>query len=196
MIDDLDSSGVTPGPGPTPKDPRDNFRGRRRGSLIRGERKRGETKPRFDAIKQTEYLRVVREEKVGRIIAARRVGVDPKTVRRHIELSKSFAAAVSRAEMEGQREKIEAVEDALYQSAVSGNVVAIQVFLYNRASDRWADKRNVRQEISGTVSVYHGPAESFLRRLDEVVARQVEGGGVGQIEAGPLMIGPGEASTS
>jgi hypothetical protein len=48
-----------------------------------------------------------------------------------------FAEEVERAEMEAN----ETVENALFEAAQSGNVVAIQVWLYNRMPDRWKDKR-------------------------------------------------------
>ena len=37
----------------------------------------------------------------------------------------------------------------VYTAAVSGNVTACQVWLYNRLPDAWADRRNIKAEISG-----------------------------------------------
>lgn len=45
--------------------------------------------------------------------------------------------------------RTQVVEDALFKSALGGNVVAQIFWLKNRASDRWKDRYN--QEISGNV---------------------------------------------
>ncbi len=60
-------------------------------------------------------------------------------MRRLYNADPAFAAAVEQAEMEAN----ELVEDALFQAAQSGNVVACQVWLYNRMPARWQDKRNL-----------------------------------------------------
>ena len=51
-----------------------------------------------------------------------------------------FNAAVDQAEMDAN----ELVEGALFKAAMGGNVVACQVWLYNRMPDKWADKRNIK----------------------------------------------------
>ena len=68
----------------------------------------------------------------------------------------SFAEEVSRAEMLANEE----VENALYTAAVSGNVTACQVWLYNRLPDAWADRRNIKAEVSG---VDGGPIQTDVK---------------------------------
>ena len=41
------------------------------------------------------------------------------------------------------------VEDALYQAAISGNVRAIEIWLYNRSPEKWADRRQSKVEMTG-----------------------------------------------
>lgn len=43
--------------------------------------------------------------------------------------------------------RIQAVEDALFESAIGGNVTAQLAFLFNRAPERWADKRALINNI-------------------------------------------------
>ena len=100
--------------------------------------------PRFTKTKKEAYLRYLRDG-MRRGIAAQAVGVSRETVRLHYNRYESFRKAVEVAELEAN----EAVEDALYQAALAGNVVACQVWLYNRMPDRWADKRNLRLQHSG-----------------------------------------------
>ena len=73
------------------------------------------------------------------------MGVDRATVQRHMQRYPTFAQEVSQAEMLANEE----VENALYTAAVSGNVTACQVWLYTRLPDAWADRRNIKAEISG-----------------------------------------------
>lgn len=93
---------------------------------------------KFDTIKKDAYLAKLR---CGgrRMASAREVGVDPRTVEKHMQKYPSFAEEVSRAEMEANQH----VEHALFNAALSGNTTAIQVWLYNRSPDRWADKRQL-----------------------------------------------------
>ena len=94
--------------------------------------------------KKGAYLELLRQG-VLRGAAAEAIKVDRTTIWRWIKEDPEFAAAVEAAEMSA----IEAVEDALYKAALEGNVVAMQVILYNRAPYRWADKRRVSHEHSG-----------------------------------------------
>ena len=48
---------------------------------------------------------------------------------------KGFADAISEAEGDAHGK----VENALFEAAISGNVTAIQVYLYNRDPKRWTD---------------------------------------------------------
>ena len=114
-----------------------------------------ENQKKFDRAKKDEYLGLLREG-IRRGQAAQQVGVNPCTVQRHMQRYPSFAEEVSQAEMLANEE----VENALYTAAVSGNVTACQVWLYNRLPDAWADRRNIKAEISG---VDGGPIQTDMK---------------------------------
>ena len=65
------------------------------------------------------------------------MGVTLRTVEKHVKRFPTFAEAIDLAEMEANS----AIENALYVAAKWGNVVAIQVWLYNRMPERWSDRR-------------------------------------------------------
>src|SRR5687768_14396747 len=90
------------------------------------------------------YLDLLREGK-RRGQAAREVGVHRSTIADYRRLSDEFATE----ERDAERDAIEQVEESLFQTALAGNVTAIQVFLYNRAPERWADRRNVLHTGAG-----------------------------------------------
>ena len=114
-----------------------------------------ENQKKFDRAKKDQYLALLCDG-IRRGQAAHQVGVDPTTVQRHMQRYPSFAEEVSRAEMLANEE----VENALYTAAVSGNVTACQVWLYNRLPDAWADRRNIKAEVSG---VDGGPIQTDVK---------------------------------
>ena len=138
-----------------------------------------EYRKKFDRAKKDEYLEMLRNG-IRRGKASHQVGVNPATVQRHMDRYPNFAAEVSQAEMLADNE----VEEALYTAAISGNVVACQVWLYNRRPEAWADRRNLRAEVSGpggepikqdvTVAV-DALSNSNLRTTLEAVSHSVEG---------------------
>lgn len=103
---------------------------------------------KFTDEKKAEYIRLL-SEGGRRHASAKAVGVTPPTVNAHMKDSPDFAMAVANAEIEAN----EIVENALFTQATKGNVTAIQVWLYNRANDRWVDKRHSEQKITGELGV-------------------------------------------
>ena len=101
---------------------------------------------KFDDIKRAAYLDALREG-CGKAQAAAKVGVHRSTVHNHRTRDPEFADEESRAELEAVGE----VESALFMAAISGNPTAMQVFLYNRAPDQWADKRQAQIRHSGQI---------------------------------------------
>ncbi len=93
---------------------------------------------KFDEAKRLKYLGFIAEGQ-GKIQAAKDVGVNIKTVDRHMASNPGFKTDVSLAETEVNQK----VENALYKAATSGNTTAMQVWLYNRYPERWTDKRNI-----------------------------------------------------
>src|SRR5499427_9909815 len=83
---------------------------------------------KFGPTKRAQYLQLLREGN-HRSTSARAVGVSHELVRlfKHSEQGKDFEDL----EVDAEQEACGLVEDALYQAALSGNVVACQVWLYN-----------------------------------------------------------------
>ena len=99
-------------------------------------------KPRFvkfGIIKKSKYIELLANGG-RRVVSSKAVGVSYECVRLHMQKDEIFADRVSEAEIEAN----ENVENALYQAAIGGNVIAMQVWLYNRAPDHWQDRRNVK----------------------------------------------------
>jgi hypothetical protein len=123
----------------------------------------------FDARRRAKFLELVAQG-VPRSAAARGCGVHRATVWRAMKNDEQFAAEVAYAEDLACDE----VESALFQAAVNGNVVAQQVWLYNRRPDRWMDKRNVQVTGAGGGPVQVqavDPMEVFSLRIEEIRRR-------------------------
>lgn len=107
---------------------------------------------RFSKVKQEEYLASLRDGgRRGK--AARAIDIDPSTVWRHMRDEAGHLTEFGRAVIEAEAEADEEVETALYDAAVSGNVTAIQTWLYNRKSDKWQPRTGAQAvAISGSVS--------------------------------------------
>jgi hypothetical protein len=103
---------------------------------------------KFDTHKKEKFLALLREgSRRGK--AAKAVGVTRQTVAEHCRADPDFAAQVSTAEIVAD----ELVEDALYTAAINGNVVACQVWLYNRQPERWKDRRAIKLQAAGTATL-------------------------------------------
>ena len=107
---------------------------------------------KFSDVRKKAYLEKLTKGK-RRGQAAKEVGISYPVIWKRMKEDAEFAKEVDEAEMLANEE----VENALYQAAVSGNVTACQVWLYNRAPDKWADKRQVesRRLIAGRVEHDH-----------------------------------------
>lgn len=92
---------------------------------------------RFDEKRKAHYIRLLGQG-LRRMQAASIVKVDYGTVMRAKQNDPEFKRACEEAEYS----LIDDVEDSLYAAArYDRNVRACEVILYNRASDRWKDKR-------------------------------------------------------
>lgn len=112
------------------------------------------------ARKKALYVRLLRAGWL-RGAAAREVGVDRTTIWRWRKADPEF----DRACQEAEAAAVEAVEDALYRAALDGNVTAIQVILYNRAPERWADRRAQAAQPAPVVAASGPEAEARLAEL-------------------------------
>ena len=85
-----------------------------------------------------------------------------------------FAEAVSEAESDA----IGKVENALFEAATSGNVTAMQVYLYNRDPERWADRRSVRMagEGGGPIEVKEIDAKSKIISIIAGISTRIREG--------------------
>lgn len=136
---------------------------------IKRKDQKGTSKPyKLDTIKKEEYLEQLRNGHT-RGYAATLVGVGRSTIYDHMKADKGFAEAISEAETDA----IAKIENALFEAANSGNVTAIQVFLYNRDPKRWADRRSVRLagEGGGPIEVEIDVKGKLIGILNRLAAR-------------------------
>jgi hypothetical protein len=94
---------------------------------------------------KAKYLGCLRKG-MRRGAASRAAGISLQTVMR----ARYDDPSLAQEEAQAEADACEVVEDALLKKALEGNVTAIQVWLYNRCPDRWADRRNNKQEIQIT----------------------------------------------
>ena len=134
---------------------------------------KGEIKAyKFDHIKKAKYLEHISNGHT-RGYAATLVGVHRSTIADHMKANKGFADAISEAESDA----IAKIENALFEAANSGNVTAIQVFLYNRNPKRWSDRRNIQLagEGGGPLKVDIDAKGKLLGILSRLAQRRSEG---------------------
>ncbi len=115
---------------------------------------------KFNASAREEFLRKLRSG-MTKTEASESIGVDRTTTYQYRIAHPEFEELVRDAE----RSAIEQVEDALYKQAKAGNIRAIEVVLYNRAADRWADKG--RREAKEPAPVQADPLTAVLSVLDD-----------------------------
>jgi hypothetical protein len=125
---------------------------------------KGENHKKFDDIKKGIYLEALRNG-ASRTVAARKAGIHPATVSIHISRDKAFSDEASLAETEADGK----VVNALFEAAQSGNVTAIQVWLYNRQPDHWKDKRNT--VITGPGG---GPLQHQMKAAEEMTDEELD----------------------
>jgi len=128
---------------------------------------------KFDSIKKDEYLALLKQGHT-RGLAASLVGIHRATVSTHMKKDNGFAEAVSEAESDA----IGKVENALFEAATSGNVTAMQVYLYNRDPERWADRRSVRMagEGGGPIEVKEIDAKSKIISIIAGISTRIREG--------------------
>jgi len=106
-------------------------------------------KPKFDDIVQPEWLAYVcylyRDEHLTDDDVAKKLGINRKTLYEWRKKSDKLNNAI----MLGKEVTDQQVENALYKSAISGNVTAMIFWLKNRKPGRWNDvnKLDVNTEI-------------------------------------------------
>lgn len=114
----------------------------------------------FDAKKKRRFLALIAQGSTL-TAGARAVGITPRTVYNHFERYPKFQEAYDWCSEEANA----SVENALYRAALSGNVTAIQVWLYNRAPERWADRRQHRVQMVTD--------DETLKVISDIISRSV-----------------------
>tara|TARA_R110002020_G_scaffold323100_6_gene538880 strand:+ start:1307 stop:1801 length:495 start_codon:yes stop_codon:yes gene_type:complete len=116
----------------------------------------------FRGDKRKEYLQHLRNG-MGRKQAARASGVGIRTVQRYVNQNPDWESERDEAESEA----IELVENALFNTAVEGNVSAGIFFLTNRSPDRWTDKRrpNINLNAQAAIAIGDGEHEGVVGRM-------------------------------
>lgn len=93
-----------------------------------------------------KYLELL-EDGYRRGAAARAIGVTPAAIRHHAKLNPDFDDKVNQAEMDA----CEPIEDAIYTSALEGNLGAQVFWLTNRGAGRWENTQRTKVEQKGEV---------------------------------------------
>jgi hypothetical protein len=118
---------------------------------------------KFTVPKRAAYLEELRNGK-RRGQAAQAVGISRQQVRAFANEYPEFQAEMDQAEIDA----CDAVEDALYQQALKGNITACLVWLYNRSGDRWKDKRNHLVAATGLPPEVVKAIEDISKRASSV----------------------------
>jgi len=122
---------------------------------------------KFDDIKKEAYFESLKNG-LGRMAAARSVGCTPEWMEKLMRRDPDFKKAISQAELEANQK----VENALFEAALSHNVVACQVWLYNRSPERWADRRRM-EHVGGDKDLpIHGEVKLVI---DDNIVREAVG---------------------
>jgi hypothetical protein len=122
---------------------------------------------KFGPRKQEEFLKLLRKG-WRRTHAARKIGIDPETYRRHFKSDPGFLEKVEEAEMEAN----EAIEMALFKTAYEGNFNAQKFWLTNRLPDNWTDKQNVKISGDADSPLVVGNIFADIEKLAEEYERQ------------------------
>lgn len=122
----------------------------------------------FTAAKRQRYLKLL-EDGHTFAAAAEAVEVSPALVWSLRRTDEEFREQVEASRERGIDSATADVEDSLLSQAKKGNVVAIQVWLYNRRPDRWRDRRNI--EIKGLEDVLKLLPPELARRLGQELRR-------------------------
>jgi hypothetical protein len=120
---------------------------------------------KFDAARREIFLDLLRKG-IRRTQACKKAGISRPTFNKCMNNNKKFAAEVAQAETDAN----ELVEQAMFNSALKGNVTAQQVWLYNRDPERWSDKRNSQLDIQ-KFEFEVGEFKKALEELDALKAK-------------------------
>lgn len=128
---------------------------------------------KFDQLRKSEFLTLIAKGiQIGH--ACVKVGISRRTYEKHCQKYEKFRDEVTRAQMDAN----ELVEQSLFKSALGGNVTAQQVWLYNRSSERWQDRRNVMvggdKDNPIEVNLSGDELNAEIKRLVDIAAKAIE----------------------
>jgi hypothetical protein len=108
----------------------------------------------------------------GSIVAAcKAASVDPSTFWRW----RKADTVLDEDARQAIQSRIMVVEDALYKSALGGNVTAQMFFLMNRDPDTWKDKRAIFNSNTNIVKVTVNPVKGYKdEELDAIIGRAIK----------------------
>lgn len=95
--------------------------------------------PGFSEDQKTTYVTHIRKG-FRRYKSAEVTGVPFSTIQYHLQADPVFRKMV----LDAEQAKLDEVEEAMYSTAIMGNVPAQQTILYNRRPEEWADQRSIR----------------------------------------------------
>lgn len=95
--------------------------------------------------------------------AAEAVGVSWSTVRNYSKIYSDFKTRMDEAEAQA----CDVVENALFEKAKSGNITAIELWLFNRNKNRWADRRNI--QVTTSMGTEMKSKEEIVSELKEIL---------------------------
>lgn len=134
---------------------------------------------RFDEVRRQTYLQLIRQG-YRRVKSAELVGVSYRCVVDRMRTDEDFHNAL----LEAEEARIDEVEEALFESAISGNVTAQQVVLFNRRPDQWANASavHVRRELERAAAEKEAeederpaaPKDALRSRILELRERLIE----------------------
>jgi len=122
-------------------------------------KKRKPTRQKFDATRRELFLGLLRKG-IRRSNACIKVGISRATFSTYMNANPKFVEEVALAEYDSN----ELIEQAMFNTALKGNVTAQQVILYNRMPERWRDRRNI--VLSGDRD---SPIEMNIRTVADLV---------------------------
>lgn len=125
---------------------------------------------KFDSDKQIAFLTKVAMG-IPVVTACLEVGVTPRCVynhrKNHPEFEDQMRIAAAQAD--------DRVEKALFQKACTGDVIAAQIWLYNRRPGRWQDRRKVTVVTQEAVDSEIAALRARLEQIGAIESDELNG---------------------
>lgn len=140
---------------------------------------------KFGDNEREAYLNL-RSEGVGKINAAKGVGVCDDTVRQYAKENPEWDQLDRKAASQAN----ESVENALFQAALKGSVAGCCAWLYNREPDTWKDRRKGSDDFGGDAfdmtRLTADEREELLKAINKTLGAETEST-VGSVQRNGLL---------